>query len=130
MNRDTTTVSDYLLTRLVELGLGHMFSVPGDYTLDFLDRVLAGPITLVGNCNELNAGYAADGYARAKGIGAVCVTFGVGGLSLINAIGGAYAEHVPVVVISGAPHSRQRAARAAVHIWCGIILSNGISSGM
>jgi len=109
------TVSRYLLQRLQEIGIKHLFGVPGDYNLDFLDDVMDSPIRWVGNCNELNAGYAADGYARLNGIGAAVVTYGVGGLSIINAVAGAYAEHVPVIVINGAPPARRREAGAMVH---------------
>jgi TPP-dependent 2-oxoacid decarboxylase len=109
------TVGRYLIQRLEEIGLQHMFSVPGDYVLDFMDRVLESDIQLIGNCNELNAGYAADAYGRIKGIGAVCVTYGVGGLSAINAAAGAYAERVPVLFISGAPNSAQRLAHTHMH---------------
>jgi len=97
------SVGDYLLHRLKEIGLDTIFGVPGDFLLGFLDRVLETQIKYVGTCNELNAAYAADGYARVKGIGALAVTYGVGELSAINGIGGAYAEHVPVIVIVGSP---------------------------
>ncbi len=109
------TVSLYLLHRLQEIGIKHLFGVPGDYNLDFLDDVMDSPIKWVGNCNELNAGYAADGYARLNGIGAAVVTYGVGGLSIINAVAGAYAEHVPVIIINGAPPARRREAGTMVH---------------
>ncbi len=98
-----------------QIGIRHLFGVPGDYNLDFLDEVLKSPIRWVGNCNELNAGYAADGYARLNGIGAAVVTYNVGGLSILNAVAGAYAEHVPVLIISGAPPSRRRESGALVH---------------
>lgn len=111
----TTTVGRYVIQRLEEAGLRHLFGVPGDYVLDFMDRVVASDIALVGTCNELNAGYAADAYARLNGIGAVCVTYGVGGLSVLNAVSGAYAERVPVVFISGAPTSAQRRAHVHMH---------------
>src|SRR5512136_1682057 len=109
------TVSTYLLQRLHELGVNHLFGVPGDYVLDFLDQVIAGPLAWVGTCNELNAGYAADGYARMNGIGAAVVTYGVGGFSILNAVAGAFAEKVPLVLISGAPPARRREAGAMVH---------------
>jgi len=111
----TTTVGRYLIQRLEEAGLRHLFGVPGDYVLDFMDRVVASDIALVGTCNELNAGYAADAYARLNGVGGVCVTYGVGGLSALNAASGAYAERVPVVFISGAPTSAQRLAHVHMH---------------
>ncbi|MFA6127630.1 MAG: thiamine pyrophosphate-binding protein [Bacteroidales bacterium] len=109
------TVSQYIIHRLQEIGIKHLFGVPGDYNLDFLDDVVKSPIRWVGNCNELNAGYAADGYARLIGAGAAVVTYGVGGLSILNAVAGAFAEHVPVIVISGAPPARRRESGAMVH---------------
>ncbi|EEL87813.1 Indolepyruvate decarboxylase [Bacillus cereus AH1272] len=65
------TVSTYLLDRLNELGIEHIFGVPGDYNLAFLDDVLVHKnLEWIGNCNELNAAYAADGHARIQGIAA------------------------------------------------------------
>ena len=109
------TVSRYLLTRLEQIGVKHLFGVPGDYNLDFLDDVLQSPIRWVGNCNELNAGYAADGYARLNGVSAAVVTYGVGSFSILNAVAGAFAEHVPVIIINGAPPARRRESGALVH---------------
>ena len=114
-DQKTCTVSRYLLQRLQEAGINHLFGVPGDYVLDFLDEVVASPIKWVGTCNELNAGYAADGYARLNGAGAAVVTYCVGGLSILNAVAGAYSERVPLIVISGAPPARRRNAGALVH---------------
>jgi indolepyruvate decarboxylase len=110
------TVGDYLLDRLAELGVSEVFGVPGDYNLEFLDHIVAHPdIRWVGNANELNAGYAADGYARLRGISAVVTTFGVGELSAANAIAGSYAEHVPVVHIVGGPSKDAQGSRRALH---------------
>jgi TPP-dependent 2-oxoacid decarboxylase len=109
------TVGEYLFQRLESLGVGHIFGVPGDYVLGLMDVLNKTPIELVCNCNELNAGYAADAYARLRGIGAVCVTYGVGGFSLLNAVVGAYAERVPLVVISGAPNSSVRQGGLLLH---------------
>ena len=112
----TYTVSDYLLDRLVELGVTEVFGVPGDFNLEFLDHVVAHPrVRWVGNANELNAGYAADGYGRLRGMSALVTTFGVGELSAANAIAGSYAEHVPVVHIVGAPAKDAQGARRVVH---------------
>jgi indolepyruvate decarboxylase len=101
------TVGQYLVDRLYELGLRHLFSIPGDYTLDWVDGyVVPSKIEIISEVNELNAGYAADGYARQKGqygIGALCVTYSAGALSAANPIAGAYVERVPVVLINGAP---------------------------
>ena len=110
------TVGDYLLDRLVELGVTEVFGVPGDYNLEFLDHIIAHPdIRWVGNANELNAGYAADGYGRLRGMSAVVTTFGVGELSASNAIAGSYAEHVPVVHIVGGPSKDAQGTRRALH---------------
>jgi indolepyruvate decarboxylase len=95
-------VGTYLTIRLKQLGVDHLFSVPGDYTSDLLEIVdTQSDIKRIGNCNELNAGYAADGYARTNGLGAVAVTTGVGSFSLLNAIGGSFVENIPVVAIIG-----------------------------
>ena len=109
-------VTTYLLDRLAEAGVDRLFGVPGDFTLAMLDDVEGHRvIEWVGCANELGAGYAADGYARMRGLGAVCTTFGVGELSAINAIAGAFAEHVPVVHIVGAPSTATQAAGKATH---------------
>ena len=110
------TVGDYLADRLAEVGVDHVFGVPGDYTLALLDHIVehAG-LSWTGCTNELNAGYAADGYARLRGIGALITTFGVGELSAINALAGSFAEHVPVVHIVGSPATGTQAAHRVVH---------------
>jgi indolepyruvate decarboxylase len=95
-------VGDFLLRRLKEAGIRHLFGVPGDYNLALLQQLQdSDGLTWVGTCNELNASYAADGYARLNGLGALMVTNGVGPLSAINGIGGSCSEHVPVICISG-----------------------------
>ena len=110
------TVGDYLLDRLAELGVTEIFGVPGDYNLEFLDHIVAHrAIRWVGNANELNAGYAADGYGRLRGMSAVVTTFGVGELSAANAIAGSYAEQVPVVHIVGGPSKDAQGTRRALH---------------
>jgi len=109
------TVSKCLIQSLRSHNVMHAFGVPGDYVLDFLDRTIEYGLDFVGTCNELNAGYAADGYARAHGMGVAIVTYGVGGFSILNAVAGALAEQVPLVLISGAPHSRQKSSNALVH---------------
>jgi indolepyruvate decarboxylase len=95
-------IGDFLLRRLEEAGVGHLFGVPGDFNLELLQQLDdAGRLRWVGTCSELNASYAADGYARLNGMGAVTVTNAVGALSAINGIAGSYAEHVPVILIAG-----------------------------
>jgi indolepyruvate decarboxylase len=109
-------VTTYLLDRLAEAGVDRLFGVPGDFTLAMLDDVEGHRVVeWVGCANELGAGYAADGYARMRGLGAVCTTFGVGELSAINAIAGAFAEHVPVVHIVGSPATATQSAGQATH---------------
>ena len=113
---DTTmTVCSYLGDRLRAFNVGHVFGVPGDYVLGLMDELINSPVELVCTCNELNAGYAADAYGRVRGMGAVCVTYGVGAFSLINAVVGAYAERVPLVVISGAPSRANRRSHLMLH---------------
>jgi indolepyruvate decarboxylase len=100
------TVGEYLLSRLQEAGIGHLFGVPGDYNLQFLDKVInSAEIGWVGCANELNAAYAADGYARCRGAAALLTTFGVGELSALNGVAGSFAEYLPVIHIVGAPSS-------------------------
>ncbi|WP_267221260.1 alpha-keto acid decarboxylase family protein [Dyella silvae] len=95
-------IGDFLLRRLEEAGIRHLFGVPGDYNLTLLQQLHdAGRMRWIGTTGELNASYAADGYARLNGLGALLVTNGVGPLSAINGIGGSCAEHVPVICISG-----------------------------
>jgi indolepyruvate decarboxylase len=109
------TVAEYLLTRLKEIGVDHIFGVPGDFVLGFFNQVLKSSVKYIGTCNELNAAYAADGYARIRGIGAFASTFGVGELSAINGIAGAFAERVPIVVITGAPSTINFRTRPLLH---------------
>ncbi|MFB7630248.1 alpha-keto acid decarboxylase family protein [Streptomyces sp. NPDC056149] len=110
------TVGAYLLRRLRELDIEHVFGVPGDYNLGFLDLVVDFPgLEWIGTCNELDAGYAADGYGRLRGAAAVVTTFGVGELSAVNAIAGSYAESVPVLAITGMPATAVAAAGTPVH---------------
>src|SRR3954465_3108516 len=98
------TVGHYLVDRLHQLGLGHLFSIAGDYSIEWVNAyVEPSQIEVIEEVNELNAGYAADGYARLNGIGALCVTYSAGALSAVNAIAGAYVEKVPIVIINGAP---------------------------
>ncbi len=96
------TVGSYLAKRFEQMGIEHHFIVPGDLNLVLLDELLKNKnLEQVGCCNELNAAYAAEGYARAKGAGAVVTTFNVGAFSAINGIAGAYAERLPLVFVSG-----------------------------
>ena len=97
------TVAEYLLFRLKEIGVDQIFGVPGDFVMGFFNQILKSEVEYIGTCNELNAAYAADAYSRIRGIGAFASTFGVGELSAINGVAGAFAERIPVVVITGSP---------------------------
>ncbi|KAL6646914.1 hypothetical protein ACP70R_015608 [Stipagrostis hirtigluma subsp. patula] len=115
------TLSRHLARRLVQIGATDVFAVPGDFNLTLLDNLIAEPgLTLVGCCNELNAGYAADGYARARGVGACAVTFTVGGLSVLNAVAGAFSEDLPVICVVGGPNSNDYGTSRILHHTIGL----------
>lgn len=110
------TIGEFLFLRLRQLGVNHVFGVPGDFNLQLLEQIKhVDNIEFVGTCNELNAAYAADGYARLNGMGAVLTTYGVGDLSAVCGIAGSCAEHVPVVSISGTPPLYAMESRLRVH---------------
>jgi indolepyruvate decarboxylase len=110
------TVIEHVLSRLRDLGIRDVFGVPGDYAFPVNDAICNDPyLRWVGCCNELNAAYAADGYARINGFAAVCTTYGVGELSAMNGIAGAYAEHLPVFHLVGTPNMATQAGRATMH---------------
>ena len=110
------TIADYLFDRVAEAGASEIFGVPGDFNLTFLDNILASDkLRWVGNTNELNAGYAADGYARERGFATMVTTFGVGELSAINATAGSFAEYAPVLHIVGAPSTALQDSKRRIH---------------
>lgn len=110
------SVGTYLLERLMKLGIRRIYGVPGDYNLEFLELIeRTEGIAFIGNCNELNAAYAADGDARLSGISAVLTTYGVGDLSALSAVAGSYAEGVAVIMISGVPPQHAITQRALLH---------------
>jgi TPP-dependent 2-oxoacid decarboxylase len=110
------TVSTYLIKKLHECGVKHVFGIPGDYVLGFYDMLnCTKNLEVINTCDELGAAYAADAYARIKGLGVVCVTYCVGGLKVVNATAQAYAEKSPIVVISGAPGAKERTKNPLLH---------------
>lgn len=109
------SIGQYLIRRLTDYGVGHVFGLPGDYVLAFYSMLEHSRLDLISCTREDCAGFAADAYARVHGMGAVCVTYGVGGLSLANSVAGAYAEQSPVVVISGATGLKERADNPLLH---------------
>src|SRR6202789_4731678 len=110
------TVIQYVLKRLHDIGVRDIFGVPGDYAFPVNDAIcLDEKIRWIGCCNELNAAYAADGYARINGVGALCTTYGVGELAALAGIAGSYAEHLPVFHLVGAPKASVQHSRALMH---------------
>jgi pyruvate decarboxylase len=113
---ETCSVGGYLATRLEQVGIQHHFAVAGDYNLVLLDHLLKNKnLRQVYCCNELNCSFAAEGYARANGAAACVVTFSVGSLTALDGLAGAYAEELPVILISGAPNSNDLGANHLVH---------------
>ncbi|MBR1159674.1 alpha-keto acid decarboxylase family protein [Bradyrhizobium elkanii] len=112
----SVTVVQHVLSRLRDIGITEVFGVPGDFSLPLNDTVESDSgMRWIGCANELNAAYAADGYARVRGVGAVCTTFGVGELSALNGIAGAYAEQLPVFHLVGTPPMSAQASRSLSH---------------
>jgi len=116
VNAMSTTVIQHVLSRLRDVGIHDVFGVPGDLSFPLNDALCSGNgPRWIGCSNELNAAYAADGYARVKGAGAVCTTYGVGELSALNAIAGSYAEHLPVFHLVGMPPMPAQQAHSVMH---------------
>ena len=113
--RTSPAIGDYLIQRLYANGVRHVFGIPGDYVLAFYDQLLKSKMRIVNTCDEQGAGFAADAYARVRGLGAVCVTYCVGGLKVANTTAEAFAEKSPVVVISGAPGMKEREKNPLLH---------------
>ena len=113
--KKATSIGEYLIQRLDAHGVRHVFGIPGDYVLGFYEQLLHSPIRIINTCDEQGAGFAADAYARVRGLGAVCVTYCVGGLKVANTTAEAFAEKSPVVVISGAPGMKEREKNPLLH---------------
>src|SRR5438093_6908488 len=101
--KNSLTIGQYLIQQLYAHGVRHVFGIPGDYVLGFYDQLSKSKLRIINTCDEQGAGFAADAYARVRGLGAVCITYCVGGLKVANTTAEAFAEKSPVVVISGAP---------------------------
>src|SRR5207248_10915016 len=108
-------IGEYLIQQLYDHGVRHVFGIPGDYVLGFYDQLVRGKLAVINTCDEQGAGVAADAYARGRGLGAVCVTYCVGGLKVANTTAEAFAEKSPVVVISGAPGMKEREKNPWLH---------------
>jgi TPP-dependent 2-oxoacid decarboxylase len=109
------SIGTYLIQRLLAHGVQHVFGVPGDFVLGFNKLLENSPIRFINTCDEQGAGFAADAYARLRGLGCVCVTYSVGGLKIANTTAQAFAEKSPVVVISGAPGTNERRKNPLLH---------------
>jgi indolepyruvate decarboxylase len=109
------SIGEYLIRRLQDYGLRDLFGIPGDYVLNLYSMLERSPIRVIGCTREDCAGFAADAYARINGLGAVCVTYCVGGLSVCNSIAGAFAEKSPVVMITGSPGLAERVNNPLLH---------------
>lgn len=109
------SIGEYLIKRLQDYGVEDMFGIPGDYVLSLYGMLEKSPINMIGCTREDCAGFAADAYARIKGLGALCVTYCVGGLSVCNSIAGAYAEKSPVVLVTGSPGLDERINNPLLH---------------
>src|SRR5258705_9952357 len=112
---NSPSIGEYLIQRLYAHGVRHVFGIPGDYVLGFYDQLSKSKLRIINTCDEQGAGFAADAYARVRGLGAVCITYCVGGLKVVNTTAEAFAEKSPVVVISGAPGVGERAKNPLLH---------------
>src|SRR4026209_823045 len=112
---NNATIGSAVIDRLYQLGVRHIFGIPGDYVLSLYQLIGRSPIRHIGTTREDCAGFAADAYARINGIGAVCVTYCVGGLNCVNAIACAYAERSPVVLLTGSPGLSERVRMPYMH---------------
>ncbi|MFY9795158.1 MAG: thiamine pyrophosphate-binding protein [Candidatus Nitrosopolaris sp.] len=111
-----SNVSSFLIKRLYDYGVRHIFGVPGDFVLGFYHQLIqSNQLKVINTCDEQGAAFAADAYARINGLGAVCVTYCVGGLKVVNATAQAFAEKSPLVVISGAPGINERIRNPLLH---------------
>ncbi len=111
----SVSIGEYLIQQLYAHGVRHVFGIPGDYVLGFYDQLLRSKLKIINTCDEQGAGFGADAYARVRGLGAVCITYCVGGLKVANPTAEAFAEKSPVVVISGAPGIGEREKNPLLH---------------
>jgi len=114
-SRKTVSIGNYLIERLYNYGVRHIFGVPGDFILGFFNQLMESKIKVINTCDEQAAGFAADAYARINGLGVVCVTYCVGGLKVVNPTAEAFAEKSPLVIISGSPGIKERRKDPLLH---------------
>src|SRR5918912_2857033 len=116
MSEPSQNIGSYLIQRLCDHDVHHIFGVPGDFVLGFYEELIrSNKLKVINTCDEQGAAFAADAYARINGLGVVCVTYCVGGLKIVNATAQAFAEKSPLVVISGAPGIKERRKNPLLH---------------
>jgi len=115
MDKNFPDIGDYLIQKIYEKGVRHVFGVPGDYILNFYSKLEKSQLRIINTCDEQGAGFAADAYARVHGLGVVCVTYNVGGLKVLNPAAGAYAEKSPLLIIAGSPGWQEREKYPLLH---------------
>ncbi len=108
-------LAEHLYHELHRRGVSHAFGVPGDFALSLWAALEQSPITGVVLAHEPSCGFAADAYARVRGMGLALVTYGVGGLNMVNAAAEAYAEKSPLVIVSGSPGMGERRHNPLLH---------------
>src|SRR5258706_5418329 len=113
--KNSPSIGEYLIQRLYAHGVRHVFGIPGDYVLGFYGQLSKSKLRTINTCDEQGAGFAADAYARVRGLGAVCITYCVGGLKVANTTAEAFADKSPVVVISGAPGMKEGEKNPLLH---------------
>ena len=110
-----TTIPEFLIRRLRQLQVDEGFGIVGDYALKLFDRLTHHGFPILVTADEQGAGFAADAYARLRGFGVCAITFSVGGFKVVNATAGAWAEHVPLLIISGSPGLSERKGDPLLH---------------
>lgn len=110
-----TTIPEFLIRRFKELGISEGFGIVGDFALKLFDRLDHHGFPILVTADEQGAAFSAEAYARIRGFGVCGVTYSVGGLKVVNATAGAWAENVPLLVISGAPGLAERKGDPLIH---------------
>ena len=109
------TITSHLVARLKEAGVDHAFGIVGDFALRLFSALGDEGLPVLVTTDEQGAGFAADAYARLRGFGVVAVTYGAGGLKVANAAANAWAEQVPLLILSGSPGVAERAGDPMLH---------------
>jgi indolepyruvate decarboxylase len=108
-------LADYVFKRIKDAGVEYTFGIPGDFVLPHYAAQERSGLKTIVMTHEPSVGFAADAYARLKGLGVALVTYGAGGLNMVNSVGLAYAEESPLLVISGSPETRFRSQKPYLH---------------